>query len=106
MKEVSGIEATATGESAITPEQPPIVKSHTPMLMVTEVTYHRRPEQRSARIRLGDSRARLVREGDRYHGLEVKEIMAGAITLELAGSDVIVDVGESLSFTVNEPDFH
>ncbi len=104
---VSPREAPATGDRyALTPERPPLVKSQIPMLMVTEVTYHRRPEQRSARIRLGEAKPRLVREGDRYQGLEVKEIMAGAITLEVAGSDVDVDVGESLSFTVNEPDFH
>lgn len=107
MTEASEGEAAATGEmEAVAPERPVLVKSQAPMLMVTEVTYHRRPEQRSARIRLGDASPRLVREGDRFQGLEVKEIMAGAITLELAGSDVVVDVGESLSFTVMEPDFH
>ncbi|MFQ5458712.1 MAG: hypothetical protein ACE5FC_09740, partial [Myxococcota bacterium] len=84
----------------------PVVKRKVPMMMVTEVTYHRQPEFRTARIRIEGDKPHLVREGDHYRGLAVKEITSGAITVDVAGTEVSVDVGESLSFTVNEPDFH
>ena len=85
---------------------PPVVKRQVPMMMVTEVTYHPQPELRTARIRIEGDDAHLVREGDRYRGLKVKEITSGAITVDVAGTEVSVDVGDSLSFTVSEPDFH
>jgi len=60
----------------------------------------------AARIRIGDGSARFVREGDEIRGVRVGEILSGAVSFEMAGTDVVVDVGESVSFSVSEPDFH
>lgn len=88
------------------PAAKPMIKKDFPMLKVTEVTYNARPENRSARIQVGDGPPRTVREGDEIQGVRVAEIKFGTVALQMGGADVDVDVGESVSLTVSEPDFH
>ncbi|MDP3940338.1 MAG: hypothetical protein Q8R92_19655 [Deltaproteobacteria bacterium] len=88
------------------PESMPLIETDFPMLTVTEVTHHARPENRWARIKIGKGPARKVREGDDVQGIHVGEIQFGSVALQMAGTDVVVEVGESVSFTVSEPDFH
>ncbi len=89
-------------------EPPParIEKAKTPLLLVTEVTYHDVPERRSAYIQLGGARPRLVHEGESVDGFRVNQILAGAVEIEVGGGPVTLDVGESISLSVSAPDTH
>jgi len=83
-----------------------IETGRTPLLLVTEVTYHDVPEKRSASIQLGDGQPRMVHEGESVDGFKVNQILAGAVQLEVGGAPVTLDVGESMSISVSAPDFH
>lgn len=83
-----------------------IEKGKTPLLLITEVTYHDIPERRSASIQVGGGRPRVVHEGDSVDGFKVNQILAGAVEIEVGGGPVMLDVGESMSLTVSSPDFH
>jgi hypothetical protein len=76
------------------------------VLVVSEVTFHDLPERRSAMIQVGDAKPRLVHEGDTVEGFKVGEIKPGAVTIEIAGSPVVLGVGETMSLTVTAPDEH
>jgi len=78
----------------------------TPILMITEVTFHDSPARRSATLQVAGGRPLLVHEGDTVNGIKVNEIQAGAVEFEVAGGPVVLDVGESMSLTVSGPDFH
>jgi hypothetical protein len=88
------------------PAAPLVVKSETPTVTVTEVTYHSAPDRRSAHLRVGSAKPQLAREGDTIEGIEVREILPGAVIVVVAGSEVALDVGESVSLTVTRPDNH
>ena len=83
-----------------------IEKGRTPLLLVTEVTYHDVPERRSAQIQVAGGRPRVVHEGDSLDGFKVNQILAGSVEIEAGGGPVVLDVGESLTLTVSAPDFH
>jgi hypothetical protein len=89
------------------PAPPPaIVRTETPVLLVTEVTFHDLPERRSATIQVGDAKPRLVHEGDAVEGFTIREIQPGAVMIEIAGSPVVLDVGQTMSLSVTAPDEH
>ncbi len=103
---VSAAENPTPPPGAPAPEPKPLIETDFKMLTLTEVTHHVRPENRWARIKIGEGPARKVREGDDVEGIHVGEIQFGSVALQMAGTDVVVEVGESVSFTVSEPDFH
>jgi hypothetical protein len=55
---------------------------------------------------VGSAKPQLAREGDTIEGIEVREILPGAVIVVVAGSEVALDVGESVSLTVTRPDNH
>jgi hypothetical protein len=88
------------------PPPSPVVESAGPTVTLTEVTYNPRRDRRSAYLRVGDAAPRRALEGETLDGIEVREILPGAVIVVVAGRAVTLDVGESLSLTVTRSDFH
>ncbi len=107
-------EAPAAGPAPAAPEigapdKPPpplVVESAGPSVTLTEVTYHSSRDRRSAYLRVGDAKPRRALEGETLEGIEVREILPGAVIVLVAGHEVTLDVGESVSLTVTRQDFH
>jgi hypothetical protein len=90
--EVPPVDPAPAAPEVAAPDAPPpplVVESAGPRVTLTEVTFHSSRDRRSA-----------------YLGIEVREILPGAVIVVVAGHEVTLDVGESVSLTVTRPDFH
>jgi hypothetical protein len=77
------------------PEPDVAVVAHRPEIWVESTEWHPSPEKRSARVRIGEDIARILREGDAVDGVVVKEIRPSGVVFLHEGAEFKRGVGGS-----------